>query len=118
MTQDFKATFIRKLSQKKWNEFEKTVRSLMKDSVEDWKTNRNVIELNDCEYNTIRPSINDSDYCHAFGIVQGICYYCLGYTWLGADNEEGSPKKWIRDMETEFGKLAYQRYLASKSKTA
>jgi hypothetical protein len=111
---DFKSIFIKKLSQKKWDEFEKTVRSLMKDSVAPYKTNRNIIEIKHINHNIIRPFINDSDYCHAFGIVQGICYYALGYKCLGADNEEGSPKKWLSDIETEYGQAAYIEYLKNK----
>ena len=71
-------------------------------------------KFRECEA-TIRPSINDADYCHAFGIVQGICYYALGYKWLGADNEEGSPKNWIRTIESEVGKEAYEVYIKNKS---
>jgi hypothetical protein len=107
---DFKSVFIKKLSQKKWDAFEKTVRSLIKDSVAHYKTNRNIIECKDINLNTIRPSINDPDYCHAFGIVQGICYYALGYKYMGYDNEDGSPKKWFRDLETEYGDAAYVEY--------
>ena len=112
MPRDFKTVFIKKLSQKKWDNFEKTIRMLMKDSVADYKSNRNVIKWGDGpnNFNTIRPSVNDSDYCQAFGMVQGVCYYCLGYDFLGYDNEEGSPKKWIRDLEKEYGDLAYKKY--------
>ena len=111
MNRDFKTVFIKKLSQKKWNDFERTIRMFMKDSVSDYQKDRNVIEWGDGTNNTIRPSVNNADYCQAFGMVQGVCYYCLGYNFLGCDNEEGSPKKWIRDLEAEYGKIAYELYL-------
>ena len=114
---DFKTVFIKKLSQKKWDMFEKTIRSLMKDAVADYKGDMRCILHTFREApGTIRPNVNDADYSQAFGMLQGIAYYALGYKWLGGDNEEGTPKQWIRTIEAEIGEKAYAHGLAKAFK--
>lgn len=114
---DFKTLFIKRLSQKKWDEFEKVVRKMMTDAVSEYKGSRRCIldMIPGCTA-TIRPNVNDSDYCQAFGIVQGVAYYALGYKWMGADNEAGTPKNWIRTIEEEVGAEAYEIYLKNKAR--
>ena len=92
---DFKATFIKRLSQKKWDDFEKAMRTLLKDAVAEYKGDKRQIMDNAYLYGTpvILPHVNDSDYCNAFGILQGVAYYGLGYKCLGAAAYEYHVKK-------------------------
>ena len=100
---NFKTIFIKKLSLKKWNMFERDVRSCLKYSCKDYKKTISIDEKN----KMVVPSHLDDDYSQAFGIVQGVAYYALGYKGLGADNVEGTPKKWFNDMVEAVGKDAY-----------
>ena len=116
---DFKATFIKRLSQKKWDDFEKAMRTLLKDAVAEYKGDKRQIIDNAYLYGgkpVILPHVNDSDYCNAFGILQGVAYYGLGYKCLGADNVEGTPKNWIRELEREIGAVAYEYHVKINAK--
>lgn len=109
----FQDRFLKKFSQKKWDDFEKVVTKLIRDAVNpnfciNEKANSVIVCQGD-EESFVSIGGNNPDYSQAIGIVQGVCYYGLGMRSLGADNINGTPKNWLSTMCREFGKAEYRR---------
>ncbi len=112
-TPPFKDRFLKKFSQKKWDDFERNITHLINDSVNPEfainQTYTTIIKREDDKESCVAINGNNPDYSQAIGIVQGVCYYGLGMKSLGADNITGTPKNWLTTLCYETGKSEYRR---------
>lgn len=112
-TPPFKDRFLKKFSQKKWDDFEKCITSLIRDGVNPSFDNNakhtTIIQREDDKESYVALNGNNPEYSQAIGIMQGVCYYGLGMKCLGADNITGTPKNWLTTLCYETGKSEYRR---------
>lgn len=109
----FQDRFVKRFSQKKWDDLEKSITGLVRDALNpDYKTNdsaNTVIVCTDDEESFVSIGGNNVDWTQALGILQGVCYYGLSMRSLGADNIKGTPKNWLSEMCRNMGKIEYKR---------
>jgi hypothetical protein len=104
----FKDIFLKRFSQKKWDDFENLVIKLCKDCLS-YKFNKDKTSVYECEeYNKVMYNANCPDYAQIIGVMQGVCYYGLGYKDLGAINIETTPRYWLEQIEHHLGIEEYK----------
>lgn len=104
---DFKTQFIKKFSKSRWERFDAAIRLMISHAVK--APDRQILEYTGdmVSNSTIRPHLNNADYCQAFGMVQGVAYYALNHDTLGACNIVGTPRHYIDSIEKEYGDAEY-----------
>ncbi len=101
--ESFKDLFIKRFSQKKWDDFENLIIKLYRDCLSH-KFNAAHTHIFECDaYNKVCYDANSPDYAQIIGIMQGVCYYGLGYKDLGACNIETTPRYWLQNIEHHLG---------------
>ncbi len=106
--ESFKDLFLKRFSQKKWDDFENLIIKLYRDAVSH-KFNAAHTHIFECEaYNKVTCSANSPDYAQIIGVMQGVCYYGLGYKDLGACNIETTPAYWRDQIEHNVGIEEYK----------
>lgn len=109
----FKDVFLKKFSQRKWDDFENLIVKLIQDSLS-YTFSKDSTSVYECEeYNKIMGSANNPEYSQAIGAMQGVCYYGLGYKDLGACNIETTPRYWLDNIIHNIG---IEEYKDRKSK--
>lgn len=106
--ESFKDNFIRHFSQKKWDDFEDLVIKLVKDSLS-YTFSKEKTSVFECEaYNKVTCHASNPEYAQVIGVMQGVCYYGLGYKDLGAINIETTPRYWLEQIEHHLGIEEYK----------
>lgn len=108
----FHQILVKRLGRAKTTRIEDTIRKMLEMSVKIWKNQDNSqAPYVNALSKIINPSVNNADYCNAFGIMQGVAY-ALSYKSCGPSTSE-YPRGWFEDIAKEVGKKAYAAHVAA-----